>query len=36
MSKSQIKMIATGLLITGLGLFIYNKVGAVRRVLGGA
>lgn len=36
MSKGQLKMIATGLLITGLGIFIYNKVAPVRRALGGS
>lgn len=30
------KQIMAGLLVVALGLFIYNKVPAVKRVLGGA
>lgn len=33
--QSQIKKVAAGLAIVALGIFIYNKVPAIRSALGG-
>lgn len=35
MSKENLKKVAMGLAVAGLFMFIYNKVPAVRKIVGG-